>query len=208
MDQAAGEGDIMASDECSRRAGKRDALRGLVKKGIKPLGKTASLVGSKIKSRSPLRASNSGSQSSDGEGGVVCRDNGCPCGDPLRGAAAGLGHYKMDDDVVLFGDVDMISAHSADNVDAFLLETGDSGSMDDVALVAGGVAATCSDSDLLLGSSYSPVPSPPSSLSMSPSPFLMRAATAGSEGLRLSSSPPLSHSLPGSAGTLFFFAFL
>jgi hypothetical protein len=161
-----------------------------MKKGIKPLGKTASLVGSRIKSsRSPLRMNNC-AQSSDalfesrGSGMTVCDS-----GDLITCGRGGL--Y---DDVVLFGDDD--AAGYVDGLDTLVPLVADDrgvGSMDDDAL-----AAATSDSDVssaLLGSSFSPVPSPPSHFMSTPaSPIApLRRSEPGASGTSSTSSfsPPL-----------------
>lgn len=180
-DECADEGDAG-----SRR--KRDALRGLVKKGIKPLGKTASLVGSRIKSsRSPIRMNNC-AQSSDallesrGGGMAVCDSN-----DLITCGRGGL--Y---DDVVLFGGDDA-GGGCVDGLDTSVPLVADDrgvGSMDDDAL-----AAATSDSEVssvLLGSSFSPVPSPPSHFMSTPASPIgpLRRSEPGASDTSSSSSPP------------------
>lgn len=188
-------GDLALSsyaDECadeydagSRR--KRDALRGLVKKGIKPLGKTASLVGSRIKSsRSPLRLNNC-AQSSDAL--IESRGSGMTVCDSSELITCGRG--GLYDDVVLFGDDD--AAGYVDGLDTLVPLVADDrsvGSMDDDAL-----AAATSDSEVssaLLGRSFSPVPSPPSHFMSTPaSPIVpLRRSEPGASGTS-SFSPPL-----------------
>jgi hypothetical protein len=170
-----------------------------MKKSIKPLGRTASLVGSKIINRSPLRTSNAG------------QGNGDSGGYDTRNSTGDIICRNLYDDVVLFGDdagdaLDASTPPLLSSEERELRSRG--GSMDDITTV--GLIGSNSDSEVshaMLGTSFSPVPSPPSYMSTPCSPATLRRsapvdATCGSPPPSPSTfHPSYSTSPPGYSGT-------